>query len=332
MSFITRCPACGTAFKVVPDQLKISDGWVRCGQCQHIFDATLDLQPWWPGQPLTASPPPPPPNPVPDPVSNPPAVLPPSPAAVHTPEPDLVPDVALHSEQPDFEPTLVIEPPLSQVPGDGKDVAPEVEPPPMAAPTPVVHAAPPMADTALRAADPNDPDDRPPSFVRQAQRRARWQRPWVRAVLWLVGLALLGVLAAQMAVHWRSWVAAQTPAAKPALEALCAPVDCVVEPPRQLDDLVIDSSVLVLQSPGRYAFSIVVRNRATVEMVAPALELTLTNAQDQVVARRVIPADQWPEPRTTIAPGAEWSVRFDLELATAQDQVMTGYRALLFYP
>jgi len=323
MSFITRCPACGTAFKVVPDQLKISDGWVRCGQCQHIFDATLDLQPWWPGQPLNVSPPPPPslPNPVPDPVPTPPVVAP-SPAAVHTPEPDLQPDAAAPSEPPDFEPTLVIEPPLPHAPTEGEE----------ADSTPIVHAAPPMPDTAMRAADPHDPDDRPPSFVRQAQRRARWQRPWVRAVLWLVSLALLGVLAVQMAVHWRSWVAAQTPVAKPALEALCAPVDCVVEPPRQLDDLVIDSSVLVLQSPGRYAFSIVVRNRATVEMVAPALELTLTNAQDQVVARRVIPADQWPEPRTTIAPGAEWSVRFDLELAAPQDQVMTGYRALLFYP
>jgi len=49
MSFITRCPACATAFKVVPDQLKISDGWVRCGQCQQVFNATLDLQPWSPG-------------------------------------------------------------------------------------------------------------------------------------------------------------------------------------------------------------------------------------------------------------------------------------------
>ena len=44
MSLITRCPACGTMFKVVPDQLKISEGWVRCGQCAEIFDATASLQ------------------------------------------------------------------------------------------------------------------------------------------------------------------------------------------------------------------------------------------------------------------------------------------------
>src|SRR5665647_163510 len=45
MSLITRCPACETLFKVVPDQLRISEGWVRCGQCDDIFDASLHLLP-----------------------------------------------------------------------------------------------------------------------------------------------------------------------------------------------------------------------------------------------------------------------------------------------
>ena len=31
-------------FKVVPDQLKISEGWVRCGHCTEIFDASANLQ------------------------------------------------------------------------------------------------------------------------------------------------------------------------------------------------------------------------------------------------------------------------------------------------
>src|ERR1700761_6319756 len=37
MSLATRCPACGTIFRVVQDQLKVSEGWVRCGQCQQVF-------------------------------------------------------------------------------------------------------------------------------------------------------------------------------------------------------------------------------------------------------------------------------------------------------
>lgn len=40
MSWITRCPACSTTYKVVPDQLKIAQGWLRCGQCQQAFDST----------------------------------------------------------------------------------------------------------------------------------------------------------------------------------------------------------------------------------------------------------------------------------------------------
>ncbi|VTU14121.1 family finger-like domain protein [Variovorax sp. SRS16] len=44
MSLVTHCPACATTFKVVRDQLRISDGWVRCGRCSEVFDATADLQ------------------------------------------------------------------------------------------------------------------------------------------------------------------------------------------------------------------------------------------------------------------------------------------------
>ena len=49
MSLITRCPACATQFKVVPDQLKLSDGWVRCGHCSDVFDANRYLENRAPG-------------------------------------------------------------------------------------------------------------------------------------------------------------------------------------------------------------------------------------------------------------------------------------------
>jgi predicted Zn finger-like uncharacterized protein len=44
-ALITRCPACATMFKVVPDQLRVSEGWVRCGHCSEVFDASAHLQP-----------------------------------------------------------------------------------------------------------------------------------------------------------------------------------------------------------------------------------------------------------------------------------------------
>ena len=42
MSLTTSCPSCGTTFRVVQDQLKISEGWVRCGHCSEVFDATAN--------------------------------------------------------------------------------------------------------------------------------------------------------------------------------------------------------------------------------------------------------------------------------------------------
>ena len=56
MSLITRCPACGTMFKVVPDQLRISEGWVRCGHCAEVFDASAHLQVRSVPRPLQRSP------------------------------------------------------------------------------------------------------------------------------------------------------------------------------------------------------------------------------------------------------------------------------------
>ena len=43
MSLATRCTACGTAFRVVQDQLKVSEGWVRCGRCGEVFNAVAGL-------------------------------------------------------------------------------------------------------------------------------------------------------------------------------------------------------------------------------------------------------------------------------------------------
>jgi len=309
MSFITRCPACHTAFKVVSDQLKISEGWVRCGHCQQVFDATLDLQPWWPELPV---------EPVPE--SKP--ELAPEPAPKPPPEPVPVPDQAepfsvweaapavLPSASPEPQP----EPELVSEPEPSRDSLSEPVPEPMPEP-PLQADEPPM-----------------PSFVRQAHRRAFWRRPGVRWGLGLVLVLLAVALGVQAALHWRDPLAAHAPQAQPALETLCAPIDCKVEPPRQLEHIVIDSSVLLRREPGRYTFNVVVRNTAAVELATPALELTLTDLQDQVVVRRVLLPQEWPEPRATLAPGAEWPVQFELELETPQAQVMTGYRAILFYP
>lgn len=60
---LTRCPYCGATFRVTPDQLKVRQGQVRCGQCRRVFDALRGLV-----ENGKAAPPPPPPVTVPVPV------------------------------------------------------------------------------------------------------------------------------------------------------------------------------------------------------------------------------------------------------------------------
>lgn len=43
MALTTRCPQCGTAFNVVPDQLRVRNGLVRCGVCNTVFDGRACL-------------------------------------------------------------------------------------------------------------------------------------------------------------------------------------------------------------------------------------------------------------------------------------------------
>ncbi len=41
----TRCPQCQTVFRITAAQLKVRDGKVRCGRCQHVFGADQHLMP-----------------------------------------------------------------------------------------------------------------------------------------------------------------------------------------------------------------------------------------------------------------------------------------------
>jgi len=43
MSLVTRCPHCGTGFRVQPTQLAAREGKVRCGYCLEVFDGAQCL-------------------------------------------------------------------------------------------------------------------------------------------------------------------------------------------------------------------------------------------------------------------------------------------------
>ncbi|MFX1679623.1 zinc-ribbon and DUF3426 domain-containing protein [Mitsuaria sp. CC2] len=90
MNLATRCTTCGTIFRVVQDQLRVSEGWVRCGRCAEVFDAReqlFDLErdspPPWPPLSAPAEPAPLPPAPTPAPVFAPPPIFAPEPPPHH---------------------------------------------------------------------------------------------------------------------------------------------------------------------------------------------------------------------------------------------------------
>ena len=62
----------------------------------------------------------------------------------------------------------------------------------------------------------------------------------------------------------------------------------------------------------------------------PALELTLTDAADQPVLRRVLLPEHWNAPQELAARG-EWSVSRALVLTPSGARI-TGYRVIAFYP
>ena len=41
---LTRCPSCNTAFRITAELLKQASGQVRCGRCNHVFDAFAHLE------------------------------------------------------------------------------------------------------------------------------------------------------------------------------------------------------------------------------------------------------------------------------------------------
>ena len=315
MSLTTRCPACGTRFRVVPDQPKISDGWVRCGHCADVFDATLHLSAWVP--------PPPAAEPEPELASEP--EIPP------VPQPD-PPSVETADDNPisDFHAALQAFASQSSSPPQplGLDLDLSSELPPEPAPVPPV--PPPPAEPERPAHD--DPPTEIPGFVQQARRQAFWRSAPMRSALLLLTLVLCVLLAGQWALHQRSWVAARYPAVKPLLVQACDLLACTVEPLRRIDAIVIDSATLVRRLGQFHSFDIVLQNTADLPLAAPALELSLTDASDRVIARRVFLPQEWPDAVNELPPRATVPVSFRLSIASGDDLPMAGYRALVFYP
>ena len=159
-------------------------------------------------------------------------------------------------------------------------------------------------------------------FASDAPRLPR--RPFVAAAL-----LLSVVLAGQLAYQFRTDIVRSLPAA----EDIFAMLGIAVPLPQHSELVSIESSDLQLDNGrGLFVLNAVLRNRASYAQAWPALELTLTDAQDTVVARRVLAAADYLQAGGDDQPfpaGAEIPVRLWIN---AKGLGAAGYRLYIFYP
>ena len=168
------------------------------------------------------------------------------------------------------------------------------------------------------------------SFVVAARRRAFWRKPAVRGLLLLVLLACGLALALQVALQERDRIAAMDERFYRWLTTLCVHLECEVTPRRQISDVVIESSSFNKARGDSYQLALTLRSTAGVALSVPAVELTLTDVQDQPVVRRVfLPADLGAPP--ALPSRGEWSTSVTVAVTTGGARV-AGYRVLAFYP
>ncbi|MBS7806625.1 zinc-ribbon and DUF3426 domain-containing protein [Variovorax sp. PCZ-1] len=412
MSLVTRCTSCGTLFKVVADQLKISDGWVRCGQCSTVFDAQSNLVES-PPPPTTAAPDVAPPiaaNAADSQSSSSDSVrdstfsskdkeallaafepyrttsstfgsprtqsgtkstdLPTSSAALSAP---VAEDLSAHFESAprmlksdedtarldssSFRPGALrgsdeIEsdagPSTSTWASSEYDmraaqavvVKHSSEPTTIHSPSSMDSSLLPDPDLAAPSTTPQMPM---PGFVKQAQREQRWRSPWVRLGLGFVGLILLAALAAQILVHDKNRIAAQWPQTKVWLNQFCAYAGCQVQDLKRIESIAVDASSFnrinknnaqleaITQS---YRLAVTLKNTGTLPVALPHVELSLQDAQDQPILRRVLSPADLGSSLTALAPAQDMAGSLTLQIETAQlaGSKIQGYRVLAFYP
>lgn len=339
-------------FKVVPDQLRVSEGWVRCGHCGEVFDASAHLQdPAAVAHARAAARMAPGPHAA---QSSPSAATAPT---AREPGIDAEPHADVTSELPSESPSETPYDSSLLSPGEEVVLREELDPAeldaearrlledPLDRPFQLrredlsrpgeLMASPPAAPSSqLDSEQPSELERTDePTFLRQARRDARWRRPAVRALLLVVLLALAAMLALQVALQERDRLAAAQPALQPWLARLCAAVGCRIAPPRQIDAIAIDSSSFNKVRPDAYRLQVTLKNQARTPVAMPALELTLTDSDEQPVVRRVLMPGDFAAGRAAIGPASDWSGSIGIGVTdNALAGRVSGYRVLAFYP
>lgn len=161
-----------------------------------------------------------------------------------------------------------------------------------------------------------------------AEKSARW--PFTLASL-LLTLSLAG----QLIFHFRSELAITLPNLRPTLETFASAFGKNIPLPRHPDQVSIETSDL--QSDPTHGNLLVLnatlRNRASFAQAYPHIEISLTDTQDDAIARRVFRPDEYLPAKTPskqpFAGNADVAIRLWIE---AKEITASGYRLYVFYP
>lgn len=353
MSMITRCPACETMFRVVSDQLRISAGWVRCGQCDEIFDASAHLLDDLPAASSAAVSSTPPPQaievsedePLAAPafestvpaeallLEEPPVATPlPPPYSFDFHELDLNLDDASTADQSFIE--LDTDAKQAQAIVEGHEGSDAIEVgwqstglEPIESAHEPVEAEPPANPAAFES------PAEPISFLTNSHKNQVSSRPVWRWILIALSFFLSLGLILQGVYRERQRLAAFEPRLRPWLEQACDAMGCSVGPVLKIDAISVDSSTFVKLRADTYRLSFSLKNSATIAVAFPAIELTLTDALDRPFLRKVLRASDLRSEDAVLAAGAEWPLAIDIAVQSAAlpDRV-AGYRLIAFYP
>lgn len=338
-------------FRVVQDQLKVSEGWVRCGRCEAVFNAQerlFDLEhdappPWHPPEASAA----PEPTPAEDHDDLDTQVY----AAAEDSDPS-VESTALMADPTAWgahEPALATEAaePIAEA-DDGPvyteravDSHAESHPTDSTLTIDAAHLAPALPDPAGDALG----DEVTPEFLRQAQRKERWQQPAVRWLLGTLVVASALLLAGQVIHHYRQAIAAQHPSTLPWLERFCAIAQCRMDTLQRIADVSIETTALTqvtepaapaddaASAPAADAhllrLAITLRNRGEWPIAMPDVDLSLTGSDGELVARRSLSPRDFGVTDPQLLPGQDLPLSVRFQVASGR---VSGYTVEVFYP
>ena len=121
------------------------------------------------------------------------------------------------------------------------------------------------------------------------------------------------------------------PVLEPVFNTLCQALRCRVQAPEVLDAISVLSSGFDQHENGSFLLSLHVRNALDHPVATPTIELTLTDAQDRAVLRKVLLPESVGLP-AALPPGDGMQTESRFELDAELHAPVSGFRVELVYP